>query len=238
MGMVQSLHSFVKPVVVSFLDFIYPPSCLSCQSSQLDGQRHVCPQCWDSIERITQSHPLFMETRTKLVEGDVSNLVSMYVFEKEGTLQQIMHALKYQGYTLLGVELGRRLGKVLVERDVRVDYVIPVPLHRRKERERGYNQAERIARGLSDVTGLELRSDLFRRKKYTQTQTQLNLEQRKENMEDAFEIDKKGEAILDGKSCLIVDDVITTGATITACASLLKSAGSTHVIACSAALAK
>ena len=238
MGMVQSLQSLVRPVVVSFLDFIYPPSCLSCQSPHLDGQRHVCPQCWGTIERITQPHPLYLETRSKLIEGGVSDLVSMYVFEKEGTLQQIMHALKYQGYTWLGVELGRRLGKVVLEWDVRVDYVIPVPLHRRKERERGYNQADRIARGLSDVTGFELRNNFLRRKKYTQTQTQLNIEQRQENMDDAFEVDKKGESALHQKSCLLVDDVITTGATITACTNVLMNAGAAHVIAGSAALAK
>jgi len=144
--------------------------------------------------------------------------------------------LKYQGFQSLGVELGRRIGEQMRDWGVAGDILIPIPLHKIKFRERGYNQAEMIARGISEVTGIQLRVDIVGRRKHTQTQTQLNLDERTENMEEAFEIDH-GE-LVENRVCLIVDDVITTGATISSCSAELLKAGATRVVAASAALAQ
>jgi ComF family protein len=118
------------------------------------------------------------------------------------------------------------------------DYLVPIPLHRRKLRERGYNQAELIADGMSEVAGIPVRTDLVRRKKVTQTQTMLSLEERKKNMDDAFEVVPVAIRNLENKTCILVDDVITTGSTIISCARELRAAGASRTVAASSALAE
>ncbi len=229
----RSLQQFAN----SCLDFVFPPLCISCNNHLDDGQKRVCAHCWNSIQAVNRQHPLFIDTKEKLLAGGfVSDLVSRYVFEKEGAFQHIAHGLKYQGFKSLGVELGRRIGEQMRDWGVTGEILIPIPLHRIKFRERGYNQAEMIARGISEVTGIQLRADIVGRRKHTQTQTQLNLEERTENMEEAFEITPG--ALVENRVCLIVDDVITTGATISSCAAELIQAGVSRVIAASAALAQ
>jgi ComF family protein len=165
-------------------------------------------------------------------------LVSLYVFEKEGVFQVVVHNLKYGGVQALGLELGRRVGKIFIEQGIRADAVIPVPLHRRKLRERGYNQAELIARGLSEVSGIPVQCDLIGRKKYTKTQTLLTLTERRANMEEAFEVVPTKMCEVRDKKFIVIDDVVTTGSTMIACASALRASGALEVIGASAALAE
>jgi ComF family protein len=182
---------------------------------------------------------LFLETAEKLVaSGVVDDLVSLYVFEKEGVFQVIVHNLKYAGVQALGFELGRRLGKSFIQNGISADAIIPIPLHRRKLRERGYNQAELIARGVSEVSNVPVRCDLVRRKKYTKTQTVLTLQERRENMEDAFEVTPSRSGEVKGKRFVVIDDVVTTGSTMIACAAALRVSGAEGVVGASAALAE
>lgn len=173
-------------------------------------------------------------------DGLISRLFSPFYFEKEGKLQSIIHGLKYQGYTSLGVKAGRKIGEVIEAADdlPKADVLLPVPLHPLKKRERGYNQSELISQGIEEVTGIPVRTDLLRRRKYTVSQTQLSLEERKENVGDAFEINEKRRDEVTGKSFILVDDVITTGSTINACAKALHDAGANRVHAAAIALAK
>ena len=119
-----------------------------------------------------------------------------------------------------------------------IDGIIPIPLHKLKERERGYNQSEDICRGISAVIQRPVAADLVKRSKYTVSQTHLTADERKKNVGDAFEIQPRQLMGIKGKCFLVVDDVITTGSTIQAIAKLLKDAGAARVIAASAALAK
>jgi ComF family protein len=236
MAVLRSVYRFI---VTPFLDFVFPPVCVSCNQALSNSSQRVCDKCWNSIQRVTRDHPLYLETRAKLTEsGTVSDLVSEFVFEKEGAFQHVAHALKYSGYESVGRELGRRIGLTMNEWGITADGLIPIPLHKVKQRERGYNQAELIARGISKSTGIPVRTDLVRRIKHTQTQTQLSFEERRINMEDAFEIERRALPALADKTFILVDDVITTGATIQACAQELMTAGASHVIAASAALAQ
>ena len=222
--------------VASILDFMYPPLCVCCGTLLARGSDHVCVDCWSSLTQVHRDHPLYQETRSKLLaSGTVSDLVALFVFEKEGAFQSIAHALKYSGVQALGIELGRRLAEAVTEQDISSDVIVPVPLHKRKTRERGYNQSELIARGLSAGTGVPVRSNVLRRTRYTETQTALSLQERKENMDNAFAC--TSEAIADS-SIILIDDVITTGATIEACASALMASGARRIIAASAALAQ
>ena len=230
-----SLRSFIK----SLIDFVYPPLCLSCKRLLEHGGDYVCPDCWNPIQVATNESPLFVETAEKLAaSGVVDGLISLYVFEKEGVFQVIVHNLKYAGVQALGLELGRRLGKIVVERGIHADAIIPIPLHRRKLRERGYNQAELIARGVSEVSDIPVRCDLVRRKKYTKTQTVLSLNERRENMENAFEVAPIKRTEARNKQFIVIDDVVTTGSTMIACADVLRASGAVGAIGASAALAE
>ena len=221
------------------LDFFYPPVCIACNKPLPDGNQKVCNDCWTAIPKVTKQLPLYQETRTKLLaEGDISDLVSCFVFEKEGPFQHIAHALKYKEYKSIGVDLGTRIGQALREWNIEVDIIIPVPLHRIKYRERGYNQSEFIAHGIASVVGRPVVLNAVRRTRHTETQTMLNIEERRKNMENAFELISHSSEILLEKRCLLVDDVITTGATTSSCAQAILSAGAVKIIAASAALAK
>jgi ComF family protein len=231
-----NIREILRRIADAILDFVYPPLCLSCGQLLASGREQVCRECWSAIKRVERDLPLLEETRLRLLEsGMVDELVSMFVFEKEGPFQKIAHALKYSGIEKVGFELGRRLGEEIRRQSLRADVLVPVPLHRRKFRERGYNQSEAISRGISQVLGVPVRVDLIRRSKWTQTQTKLSREERERNVENAFEcrsLEVRGLAVM------IVDDVITTGATIESCASVLKGAGAAKIIAASAALAQ
>jgi len=234
--MISAAKGAIQSLLDSILDFVYPPLCLVCGRLLDNGKDHVCRDCWDSIRKVHNSLPLFLETRNKLLmTGVVDGLVSLFVFEKEGGFQKIAHSLKYSGVQALGLELGRQLGSNLSDQGVRADALVPIPLHKRKFRERGYNQSELIARGCSQITGIAVRTDLVRRGKFTETQTKFSLEERKRNMENAFLCTSSDAG---GKVIILVDDVITTGSTIESCAGVLRGAGAARIIAASAALAE
>jgi ComF family protein len=231
----------VRELLSSFLAFIYPPTCLACGGDLEDNDHLVCETCWQSIETVHAEHDTYQQFLAKLTrDGIISRLFSPFYFEKEGKLQAIIHGLKYQGYTSLGIKAGRKVGeRIKSTSDLpKADVLLPVPLHPLKKRERGYNQSEVICQGIEEVTGIPVRTDLLRRGKYTVSQTQLSLEERKENVGDAFEVNEKKRGDTSGKSFILVDDVITTGSTINACAKALATAGAKSVHAASIALAK
>ena len=237
--MATDIRMLATSVANVLLDFVFPRVCLNCQQLLPGAAEYVCPACWNSIVRLHPRHELYLETREKLIaDGNVADLVSCFMFQTEGALQALVHALKYEGFERLGVWLGKALGGAILERKIQADLLIPIPLHKRKFRERGYNQAEAIARGVSRVTGIPIRADIVHRTRFTETQTKLNLEARQKNMEDAFAIGSKKSSVLKGKTCILVDDVITTGATLNACAEKLLSAGASTIIAASIALAQ
>ena len=235
----MKIRYLTNRLVSPFLDFLYPPVCIACNKPLYDGNQKVCTGCWNAIPLVTKNLPLYQETREKLLaEGDINDLVSCFVFEEEGPFQHIAHALKYKEHKSIGVNLGKRLGETLKEWNLNIDILIPIPLHRIKYRERGYNQSEFIAHGISSIIGKPVVPNAVRRTRHTQTQTKLNIEERRKNMEHAFELVPHSSNILSGKKCLLVDDVITTGATANSCAQVILSAGATKIIAASAALAK
>ena len=137
--------------------------------------------------------------------------------------------------------IGKYLGKVVANQlaeDInkwKADLILPIPLHSLRKTDRGFNQAEEIVKGLSRELGIKQNSRIIKRKRYTQTQTKLTLVERKQNIEDAFQL-RRNNAIID-KNIILVDDVITTGATISECASLLLNGGAKNIYALSVAIA-
>ena len=147
---------------------------------------------------------------------------SLFRFEKGSPYQVLLHDLKYRGNRQVGIYLGKLLGISLVDTKFTLcDLLVPVPLHRKKQRKRGYNQSELIARGVSRITGIPLRTDILVRTQTGSSQTSFGRMERFENIEGAFAL-AAGCPDLSGKRILLIDDVITTGATLETCGSLLK----------------
>ena len=143
-------------------------------------------------------------------------------YSKGGDVSRLVYELKYYGNGRLGYFLGRCMAAELLPSGFfqGIDYIVPVPLHERKKRKRGYNQSEMLARGLSEVTGIPLFGNLIVRSRYTDTQTRKGSYDRWMNVKDVFECTSAKE--LENSHILVVDDVMTTGATIVACADALS----------------
>ncbi len=228
--------TLLRSVGGSILEFIYPPLCLACGSLLPSSSFHVCERCQRAMVR-SSDHPGLAEELAERLGDAVSEVQAPFVFQKSGPLQSLVHALKYEKMEQVGLWLGERLGEEFLTSGSRLDLIVPVPLHRAKERERGYNQAALIAEGCSRRTGSSLALRMIRRTRHTRSQTKLSVEERHVNVSSAFEVDPAYAGHLTGATVAVVDDVITTGATIGACARMLREAGAVSVVAGAAALA-
>ncbi|MDR6342246.1 ComF family protein [Filimonas zeae] len=154
---------------------------------------------------------------------------SLYYFTRNSLLQRIIYQLKYRNHPPTGLWLGRLLGQQLKEskRFQHVTVILPVPLHPRKARQRGYNQSLIIAQGIAEVCGWEILDQVLHRTVFTATQTHRNRENRMLNLQQAFTADSN--ALGHHRHVLLIDDVITTGATLEACALALQQAASISV---------
>ncbi len=231
-GLMNSIHS---SIVQPLKDFLFVSSCFHCGERLKEREHRICKKCWNSLTTVRESDYTYNVLKERFRDGGViDDFVTLYYFEKGTLLQDIAHSLKYEEVTTFGFELGVKLGERV--RGMEIDCIVPVPLNKRKERERGYNQSDFIAKGISSVINVPFFTDLLHRVKYTTTQTHLNARERKENISDAFAVNRK-ENIAD-KTILIVDDIITTGATIQESAITLKNGGAIKIIAGSVGLAK
>jgi ComF family protein len=149
------------------------------------------------------------------------NFYALYFFRKEMKIQKLIHQIKYNGNEALGVEFGRRLGLQIKEKNWNLDAIIPIPMHKKKEKKRGYNQANLIAQGCAEVLQIPVLNNLLFKVRNVKTQTKLNKLLRKINVENVFQISSNTTGYSYGH-VLLVDDVLTTGATLTTCALKLK----------------
>ena len=162
--------------------------------------------------------------------------MSFFKFTKAGSVQQILHALKYRSMPELGQMLGIIYGEELKTAgyDTRFDLILPVPLHAFKKKRRGYNQSEEFGKGLSKALSVTCSDEILMRNTSTSTQTKKSRFRRWENVKNVFEVRRPAE--VDGKRILLVDDVVTTGATLEAVGQALLNSGCKELsIACIAA---
>jgi ComF family protein len=186
---------------------------------------------------VPPEHLQFEFSRKFKGKNIISGFTSLYLFEKDKELQHIIHSLKYNQRFLVGKFLGKNLGSSLKTTisQWNIDLIVPIPLHHLKKAERGFNQSLYIAKGISTVTKLPLNNSIIKRKRFTQSQTTMNLKERQKNISGAFTIKNKNR--LSGKNVLLIDDVITTGATISECGKILLEYGAKKVYAASVAIA-
>ena len=219
------------------MDFFLPRFCPSCKIKLPTREKFICSSCLNRIKRIDEARLEFEFNKKFLDQKIISGFTSLYLFEKDKELQHLIHSLKYNGKFLTGSFLGEVLGKKIKNELLswNLNLILPIPLHQLKKAERGYNQSFYISRGLSKEINIPVGSGIIKRRKYTQSQTTMNLLERQKNMEEAFKVKNKKK--ITGKNILLIDDVITTGATISECGKVLLNAGSKRVYAASVAIA-
>lgn len=221
-------------------DLFYPPLCLLCRQPPPNPRDRLCVACRGTMWPVPGDHPLLLEALSRLVSGGlVDGFIPLYLFERHGSLQQALHLLKYSGMHSLGVMFGRELGARMQATfdGASADFLIPVPLHSARLRERGYNQSERICAGIREMTGTPILTGTLLRTRNTPSQTALTLHEREANVRGAFRVAKRRESLLRGTSVVLVDDVMTTGATLIGCAGALRAAGAARVIVATVAVA-
>ena len=218
------------------LNFILPNSCISCGEIIPADVNYLCNKCYSKLEPYNDIHPWQQEM---INEGIIDNSLSAFWFREGTPIQPLFHALKYQNMKRAGLMLGEEIGKIMAKTNsVSFNYIVPVPLHKSRFRDRTYNQSEFIARGISNIISVPVLNDGVIRVRFTGTQTRLNKSQRKENVLGAFEANPKHAKKITGRNIVLADDVITTGATILECAASLKKASAGKIWVCSAAYAE
>jgi ComF family protein len=215
--------SWIDRQVASILHLIFPLLCPGCRKELLEGEAVLCTQCKFRLPR-TYYH-LNPENRTaKLFWGraHLTHASSFLYFRKGALVQKCMFLLKYKNRPDIGHAFGQWYGFDLKESGFfpNPGFVIPVPLHPTRLAERGYNQAEAIAEGLAEALGWTCRNDILYRRKATASQTGKNRYERWKNVGAAFALDQASQLV--NRHVILVDDVVTTGATIEACARALQ----------------
>ncbi|HOR04458.1 MAG TPA: ComF family protein [Bacteroidales bacterium] len=205
-----------------FLSLIYPRLCYACGNSLYLNEAVICNHCLATLpltySHLSKDNPV---ARTFWGRIPVEAAAARYYFRKGGPVQRLLHNLKYNHAPEIGKFIGLIYGRELLESEVfrSVDLIIPVPLHFEKLKKRGYNQSAMFGQGLSSSMKIPIDDESLFRTYFTETQTRKSREKRWENVKSVFAL--KENVSLRGKHILIVDDVITTGSTIEACANRL-----------------
>jgi len=223
------LKETIKHYLQGLASLFYPRLCAVCGNALYLNEEVLCLKCYAGLPR-TGFHTDPENEVARLFWGriPVSLATAFIIFNKESQYSGILHELKYKGQQQIGIEMGRLFGLELRESPfARVDLIHPVPLHSSKLQKRGYNQSELIARGLSEALQIPMMQGLVIRNTETGTQTRKSRYERWENVRGTFQVVHPEPMI--NKHVLLVDDVITTGATVEACAGTLLSVSGVSV---------
>jgi ComF family protein len=214
----------IKEIKHSLLHLLFPHVCAGCGNDLLNENTALCLKCMDAIPEtgfeLHPNNPVEKKFwgRLPLIAG-----MAQYYFTRESLMQHLMHQFKYRGNKELGLQLGRMMGNSL-KRSGRfdADALIPLPLFASKEKRRGFNQSLILCQGIADSLQIPVWNDVIIRSQHTDTQTKKGRIERWQNMEGKFILARPAMTV--GRHLLLVDDVITTGATLEACGSELVKA--------------
>ena len=220
-------------ILMDFVSLFFPNYCLACSTSLVGGEETLCTRC---IINLPKANYALEDNGIKdKLTGRLPieyGLVFLKM-KKGGVVQRMIHQMKYHHHPEIGVKLGKVFGKELIEKGLMnaLDIITPVPLHKTRLRMRGYNQSSKLAEGISYALGIPCDESLSIRKGKTKTQTRKSKADRWENVKDVFEV--SNQQSIAGKRILLVDDVITTGATLEACGMhLIQSGCASLSVAC------
>lgn len=218
-------RTFLRERVNDVLHLLYPHQCLCC-GRELPGNVHtMCAFCEDDLH-YTYFESLVEPSRLdKLFWGRVpiETTYSLLHFQKEGTIQALLHAIKYKGKQETAREMGVWIGRKMAlnkQKYGSIDLLVPVPLHPKKQFIRGFNQSTRIAEGIGEALGIPISENILQRGVFTESQTKKNRFLRWDNVSDVFHCDPT--AVSGVRHLALVDDVITTGSTLESCAQKIR----------------
>lgn len=217
-------------MLLDLISLFFPRTCAGCSHSLFRDEQVLCMKCLFHLPSTGfEQDPENVVARAFWGRVELGFALAGFAFRKGNLIQKLVHRLKYRGDQALGEYLGRLLaGKLGKMEDIgSIDFIVPVPLHPKKLRKRGYNQSECLARGLSEVLKIPMDTRILRRTSWTGTQTKRGRYARWENVSSVFQISPS--SVLEGKRVLLVDDVITTGATLEAAAACLLQGGAASV---------
>ncbi|MFO7622229.1 MAG: ComF family protein [Bacteroidales bacterium] len=213
-----------------FISLLFPRLCFACGDHLLRNEKIICTGCYVEIPR-TNYHLSDDNPVARLFWGRclIEKAAAFSFYTRGSRISKLIHNLKYNGIREIGPELGRIYALTLGSSGFTqgMDIIIPVPLHPSRQRQRGFNQSDSIALGVSEVTGLPLCSNLVSRVSVSGTQTRRSRYERWTNVEGIFNVTDPGKVA--GRHVLLVDDVITTGSTIESCAGELLKIGGVKV---------
>ena len=222
------MNSLFSKLTASALDLLFPLQCLGCQR---EGNL-LCAQCRAGLDKLkppyctvcAQPSPRSLCNWCRRTPLEIDGIRAPYLMQ--GPIREAIHSLKYRSVRAIAPELAQLLAQYMTRRPITGDLLMPVPLHSRRLRSRGYNQSVLLARELGMLTGLTVEERLVFRTRDAPPQVHAaSREQRHSNVEDSFQCN----AGLSGESVILVDDVVTTGSTLSACAAALKDAGAASV---------
>jgi ComF family protein len=205
-------------VVSDFISLFFPEFCLGCSSALVRGEEILCTNCILELPRtgyhFQENNPITVKFIGRL---PIKYAGAFLRFRKTGIVQKLLHHLKYSNHPEIGTRLGIVFGSELKNQNLNNDFdlIIPMPLHPSRQRKRGYNQSSMFAKGLSDSLGIPYRDDVIVRRVNTSTQTRKSKIERWDNVKEAFRVTDP--TSIRGNRILLVDDIITTGASIEAC---------------------
>lgn len=218
--------ALLREIKESVLHLLFPHVCTGCGSDLLSKDSVLCMRCVEAMpETQFELHANNPAEKTFWGRLPVAAASAQFYFTKESLMQHLMHQLKYKGNKELGVQLGRIMGEQLRKSGrFTVDALIPLPLFPDKERRRGYNQATVLCQGIAETMQVPVLNNIITRPQHTETQTKKGRIERWKNMEGKFVLINK--TAIENKHILLVDDVVTTGATLEACGNELLQAES------------
>jgi ComF family protein len=208
----------LKEIKESVLHLLFPHICAGCGNDILNKESSLCMRCIDAMpETNFELHPGNPVEKIFWGRLALSSATGQFYFTKESLMQHLMHQFKYKGNRELGLQLGRLMGDQLKRsgRFDTIDALIPLPLFPAKERKRGFNQATILCQGIADVLKTPVLDKVIIRPQHTETQTKKGRIERWKNIDGKFILDNP--AAIQGKHLLLVDDVVTTGATLESC---------------------
>ncbi len=219
----------MRSLVQDFIHLFYPETCTGCGVTLLDNEQTICVACRVNLP-VAYHDLMHNDKMSQLFYARVAieHCTSLLYYEKVGTVQRLVHALKYQQQEQIGLFLGKWIGSLMCddERFKDVDMVVGVPVHPKRKRKRGYNQTTQFGKCIAAGLGVRFRESVLTKTRNTIKQAQLNQRQRSDESQSPYQIT---EAFEPGLHILLVDDVVTTGTTLTLCTRALQQVANTRI---------